>query len=59
MCKRSIGLNDDGMFDVVIKQATANKNGFTAPGMKRVENLGFDGVFAGSMPCVREAAARP
>jgi hypothetical protein len=30
MCKRSIGLDDDDMLDVVIEQATANKNGFTA-----------------------------
>lgn len=57
MCKRSIGLNDDGMFDVVIEQATANKNAFTASGMKRVENLGFDWVFAGSMPCDRARVA--
>lgn len=41
MRERSVRLNDDEMLDVVIDEPPANKNGFTAPGMERVADLGF------------------
>ena len=53
MRKRTIGLNDDHMLDVVIEQATANKNGFTASRVEWVPDFGLNWLFAGSMPCFR------
>jgi hypothetical protein len=55
MRKRSIGLDDDDMLDVVIEQATANENGFTASRVESVPDFSLNWLFAGSMPCFRAA----
>ena len=55
--KRAVGLQNDCHFDVVRDETPFDDDGFTELRMVRVVDLGFRRVFAGSMPCDREAAA--